>query len=121
MKILQFQYFSNLARNKIPFIFGAKIVITVYTIFGFQAEEEVKMSEEALAVKTISLRKGSLKELSILQSLDHPNIVKLLLYHKSDKELHLLCQKMAVTLYDKLDHEGAFDLEETLLLALLSY
>ena len=76
------------------------------------------MSEEALAVKTISLRKGSLRELSILQSLDHPNIVKLLLYHKSDKELHLLCQKMAITLYDKLDHEGAFDLEETLPLAL---
>lgn len=101
--------------KRATFIFGAKIVIT---IFGFQAEEEVKMSEEALAVKTISLRKGSLKELSILQSLDHPNIVKLLLYHKSDKELHLLCQKMAVTLYDKLDHEGAFDLEETLLLAL---
>ena len=76
------------------------------------------MSEEALAVKTISLRKSSLRELSILQSLDHPNIVKLLLYHKSDKELHLLCQKMAITLYDKLDHEGAFDLEETLPLAL---
>ena len=75
------------------------------------------MSEDWLAVKTIRLRKGSLRELSILQSLDHPHIVKLLLYHKSEKELHLLCQKMAITLYDKLDHEGPFDLTETLYLA----
>ena len=76
------------------------------------------MSEEPLAVKTMSLRKGSMKELSILQSLDHQNIVKLLFYHKNDKELHLLCEKMAITLYDKLDHEGAFELDETLFLAM---
>ena len=75
------------------------------------------MSEEPLAVKTMSLRKGSMKELSILQSLDHPHIVKLLFYHKSDKELHLLCEKMAITLYDRLDHEGPIELDEALFLA----
>ena len=75
------------------------------------------MSEDPLAVKTMNLRKGSMKELSILQSLDHKNIVKLLFYHKSDKELHLLCEKMAITLYDKLDHEGPFELNQSLPLA----
>ena len=54
------------------------------------------------------------QELHILQKLCHPNVVQLLAHHKNEKELHLIFERMDLTLYDKLEHDGPFDLDDAL-------
>ena len=54
------------------------------------------------------------KELEILQKLSHKNIIQLLAYHKTDREMHLILEKMDWTLYDKLEQDGPLLLQDAL-------
>ena len=58
------------------------------------------------------------RELMILEKLNHTNIVRLLMFHKTDKEMYFLFEQMFQTLYDKLDNDGPFEDEDTLWLSL---
>ena len=74
----------------------------------------VELKSDEIAVKTIVLRPASLKEVSILQKLSHAHIVQLLAHHKNDRELHLIFERLNFTLYDKLDHDGPFHIDDCL-------
>ena len=54
----------------------------------------------------------------ILEKLTHTNIVRLLMFYKTDKEMYFLFEQMFQTLYDKLDNDGPFEDEDTLWLSL---
>merc|ERR1712156_207752 len=74
----------------------------------------IQLKSDEVAVKTLVLRPASLKEVSILQKLSHAHIVQLLAHHKNDRELHLIFERLNFTLYDKLDHDGPFHIDDCL-------
>ena len=75
-------------------------------------------ASKQVAVKSLTLKPKVHKELMILEKLNHPNIVRLLMFHKTDKEMYFLFEKMSQTLYDKLDQDGPMNEEDALWLAL---
>ncbi len=107
-------------RNKKPIGNGRFGVVTAGKILNICSKTENKpipIKCPAIAVKTVSIRPASFKELSVLQKLSHCHIIQLLAYHKNDKDLHFIFEKMEWTLYDKLAQDGPFHIQDGLGLA----
>lgn len=94
--------------------FGTVMPGQILSISGKNGQD-YSLKNNQIAVKTISSqRPASFKELSIIQKLSHKHIVQLIAHHKNDKDLHLIFERMSLTLYDKLDHDGPFTTNDCL-------
>ena len=104
-------------KNRSPIGSGRFGTVTAGKILSVCAKNNgnsIQLKSEDVAVKTIVLRPASFKELNILQKLSHDHIVQLLAHHKNDRELHLIFERLNFTLYEKLDHDGPFDIDDCL-------
>ena len=104
-------------KNRSPIGSGRFGTVTAGKILSVCAKNNgnsIQLKSEDVAVKTIVLRPASFKELNILQKLSHDHIVQLLAHHKNDRELHLIFERLNFTLYEKLDHDGPFDVDDCL-------
>ena len=103
-------------KNRSPIGSGRFGTVTAGKILSVCAKDGnfIQLKSDDVAVKTIVLRPASFKELNILQKLSHDHIVQLLAHHKNDRELHLIFERLNFTLYEKLDHDGPFDVDDCL-------
>ena len=79
----------------------------------------IRSYNQTVAVKSQSLKPKAYRELNILEKLNHPNIARLLMFHKTaEKEMCFIFEKMYQTLYERLDSVGPFHHEDALWLSL---
>lgn len=117
IKVTYKKFSEPIGNGRFGIVFCAKI-LDIVAKNDSRPKAMLQVNNNVVAVKLTSLRSKYPKELVILQKLNHQNVVKLLMFHKTEKELHFFFEKMAFTLLQKLDTRGPFGADEALWLAL---
>lgn len=100
--------------------FGTVSAGQILNIWSKDGQAPIAIQTSQVAVKSVLIKtpKVNPKEVQILQKLSHQHIVQLIAYHKNDKELHLIFERMFMSLYDRLDQNGPFTPDDSLGLAI---